>query len=288
MPASRAPRILTDVRSLPWNLLGLFLLISLSSLACTEDPTLPTTESRPMLTGGTTLFSEGFESGVLSVNTPPCGQSSPDGGVWDGPPNRCRMELVNSESTCHTGNWCVHNDVVGDTTAGNGGGSFMFSPVWSTQRTVYVKFWQKWRSDFPFSGLGKILFLPGGAPNGQDNLYLRWDAVDASTAKIGINAVTSGGIDAYLSPNLTAGTITPGGWHEIQWRVTLRSSSSACDGATDVWIDDVHTLQYTGLCGLDLTGGIRALEVSGYYNDSVPMTSTYWIDDIVASDSFIQ
>jgi hypothetical protein len=149
-----------------------------------------------------------------------------------------------------------------------------------------VKFWQKWRSDFQFDNLGKILFLPTINPE-HDDWYLRWDAVDPTHAKIGVNAVLWSGIDEYIPPNLSTLTVVPDQWYAIEWQTTLESGDSTCDASTDVWVNGTHTLQATGLCGVAMPGGIQQLMVSGYYNGVVPDSSTYWIDDIVASDSMI-
>jgi len=190
------------------------------------------------------------------------------------------MDLVNDPSVCHSGNWCVFNSVrPGYQT----GGSYMRSPAWPSQRTVYVKLFQKWRSDYIFDVLGKIVFLPATS----NDWYLRWDAVTPTTAHITINAVSGTGYDHALGPNLNSMTVMPGQWYELEWQTTMISAPGACDGSTDVWVNGIHTLSYSGLCNIDWPNKITQIMPSGYYNGTSPVNSMYWLDDIVVSDSFI-
>ena len=207
--------------------------------------------------------------------------SVPDGGIWDGPADRCRMELVHSATICHSGSWCVRNDLhVGH----DSGGSFMRSPTWTPRRTVYVRFWLKWRNDFHFDTLGKVMFFKTDSIN---DWYLRWGAVDGTHARVGINATAQGGYDACIPPNLDTTAVTVDRWYEFQWQTTLSSSDTACDGSVDVWVGTTHTFHRDGMCKAWWPNGIDQLVVSGYYNGTATVPSTYWIDDIDASDSFI-
>ncbi|MDO8742778.1 MAG: LamG-like jellyroll fold domain-containing protein, partial [bacterium] len=161
---------------------------------------------------------------------------------------------------------------------GNTGGGFMNTSWNNTDRTIYVRWYEKWSPNFKQSFIAtKNMELY--TSNGSTDLFQFWSPNVGTTGympgKIPVrflNYFTEQGAAWQPSPNVNGTSevvLNTDEWYCLEARYTMNTTPTAKDGILQGWVNGIQRWDYTNVNidnRIGAQGPISGMMVSGYWN----------------------